>query len=315
MGTPVRSAADDEAAATEALELVALAERLADALEALRPDAHELAAREHPLGVLGAGEGGTALAGQRAHDRHLEDEVGAERAQEAAGVVVHRQHGHQAVERDGAGVVGDHQRAALGGDVLQAADLEPEPLLGDRAQRRHEEALGQLAVEAVVVHDVVAVQPATYERHQLGGPALPVVAEDLHGRRPGAPAASRPPGCRPAGCGPRWSRPGGAGRRVPPGRTWQQVRARSSSTVFRAAAGLLALREAAARGAAVFFPGARLRAAADGRARPVPRPGRPPVPIGMTSASRAAASLRHVRLLPGCAHRRPRRSRRRPRPW
>ena len=90
-----------------------------------------------------------------------------------ASIVISPSSGHRA------GVVGDHQRAALGGDVLQAAHLEAEPLLRDRAQRRHEEALGQLAVEAVVVDLVVALEPAAHERHQLGEAALPVVAEDL----------------------------------------------------------------------------------------------------------------------------------------
>ena len=80
----------DEAAAAEALQLVALGVRLADALEALGPDADQLAAAEHPLGVLGAGQGGAAAARHRADERHPEDQVGAERAQEPAGLVVDR---------------------------------------------------------------------------------------------------------------------------------------------------------------------------------------------------------------------------------
>ena len=48
------------------LELVAVAERLADPLEALRPHAHQLAAGEHPLGVLAAGQRRAALAGHGA---------------------------------------------------------------------------------------------------------------------------------------------------------------------------------------------------------------------------------------------------------
>ena len=90
-------------------------------------------------------------------------------------------HRHQAVDRDRAGVVGDDQRAALGRDVLDAADLDPEPLLGDRPQRGHEEALGDLRVEAVLVDDVVAGQPAAQERQELGELGLPLVAEDLLG--------------------------------------------------------------------------------------------------------------------------------------
>jgi hypothetical protein len=77
----VRSAADDEAAAAEALQLVALAERLADALEALGPDADQLAGGQQPLGVGVAGQRVAGLAGQRAHDRQREDQVGAEHAQ------------------------------------------------------------------------------------------------------------------------------------------------------------------------------------------------------------------------------------------
>ena len=90
-------------------------------------------------------------------------------------------HRHQPVDRDGAGVVGDHQRAALGGDVLDAAHLDAEPLLRDRAQRGHEEPLGDLPVEAVLVDDVVAGHPATQEREEAGQLGLPLVAEQLAG--------------------------------------------------------------------------------------------------------------------------------------
>ena len=90
-------------------------------------------------------------------------------------------HRHQAVDRDGAGVVGDDQRAALGRDVLDAADLDPEPLLRDRAQRGHEEPLGDLLVEAVLVDDVVAGHPAAQEGQEPGQLRLPLVAEQLAG--------------------------------------------------------------------------------------------------------------------------------------
>ena len=187
-----------EPTAAEPLELVALAERLADPLESLRPDADEVTPRQHPLGVLDAGEGRAALAGQRADDRHLEHQVGAQRAQGPVGVVVHREHRHQAVERHRPGVVGHDERAALGRDVVQAAHLEPEPLLRDRAQRGHEEALGQLTVEAVVVDLVVALEPTARERHQLGEAPLPVVTEDVLRRalRGGEPVADGDAGLR-----------------------------------------------------------------------------------------------------------------------
>ena len=95
----------------------------------------------------------------------------------------------------GAGVVGDDQRAALGGDVLDAADLDPEPLLGDRPQRGHEEPLGDLLVEAVLVDDVVAGHPAAQERQEPGQLRLPLVAEELLGGvlERGQPVAR--PGC------------------------------------------------------------------------------------------------------------------------
>ena len=170
-----------EAAAAEALQLVAVGVRLADALEALGPHAHQLTAAEHPLGVLVAGQRRAALAGHRADQRHPEDQVRAERAQEAAGVVVDRDHRHQAVQGDRAGVVRDDQGAALGRDVVGAADLDAEPLLRDRAQRGHQEALGDLLVEAVLVDEVVAGDPAAQEGQELGELRLPLVPEELLG--------------------------------------------------------------------------------------------------------------------------------------
>ena len=192
MGTPVRSAARHEAAAAEPLELVALLERLADPLEALGPDADQVAAAEHPLGVLVAGQGRAAAPGHLAHERHPEDQVGAEQAQEPAGVVVHRDHRHQRVDRDRARVVGHDQRAALVGDVLDAAHLDAEPLLGDRPQQRERELLGDLGVEAELVDLVVAGQPPPEQREQLGQPRLPLLAPDLLGRGP----QHREPGVR-----------------------------------------------------------------------------------------------------------------------
>ena len=144
---------------------------------------------QHPLGVLVAGQRGAALAGQLADERHPEDQVGAERPQVPAGVVVDGDHRHQGVDRDRARVVGDDQRAALGGDVLDAADLDPEPLLGDRPQQREHELLGDLVVEAELVDVVVAGQPAAQEGEQLGQLRLPLVAEDLARRRAGAPTS------------------------------------------------------------------------------------------------------------------------------
>src|SRR5918994_631047 len=68
--------------------------------------------------------------------------------------------------------------------------------------------------------------------------------------------------------------------RVDVGRADPLARLAPVRAFFFAAAGAAASVDAALRA-----DGARLRAAEDGRALPEPRPGRPPVPIGMTTAS------------------------------
>ena len=98
-------------------------------------------------------------------------------------------------------MVGDHQRAALGGEVLDAAHLDPEPLLGERPQRGQQQPLGDLGVEAVLVDLVVAGQPAAQERQELGELRLPVVAEDLRCAPSGGRPASRRGDVRRAGRG------------------------------------------------------------------------------------------------------------------
>ena len=67
--------------------------------------------------------------------RQPEHQVRAEHAQVPVRgvVVVHRDRGHQRVERDGAGVVGHDQRAALVGDVLHTDGLDAEPRAGTAA--------------------------------------------------------------------------------------------------------------------------------------------------------------------------------------
>ena len=175
--------------------------------------------REHPLGVLVAGQGGAALAGharrRTASGRPGRRRAGAGSGRSASWIDDHR---HQAVDRDRAGVVGDDQRAALGRDVLDAADLDPEPLLGDRAQRGHQEPLGDLGVEAVLVDDVVAGdaggagRPGT--RASCGSQWSPKTSRGgVLERRP----ASRRPGCRRACArrsvvGARRRRPSAVGR-------------------------------------------------------------------------------------------------------
>ena len=101
------------------------------------------------------------------------------------------------------GVVGDDQGAALGRDVVGAADLDPEPLLGDRAERGHQEPLGDLGVEAVLVDDVVAGHAGGAGRPGTGPAGAPTARRRPPSRRTGTRPASRPPGCRPAAPGPR----------------------------------------------------------------------------------------------------------------
>jgi hypothetical protein len=92
----------------------------------------------------------------------------------AIGVVVDDEACHERVDRDRAGVVGHHQRTALGRDVLDAVHLDPEPLLRQRPQPREEESLGDLLVEAELVDLVVSCDPTPREREQVGELLLPV---------------------------------------------------------------------------------------------------------------------------------------------
>ena len=172
-----------EAATAEALQLVPLREGLADALEALGEHPDDLVIVEQPLGVRVAGEGVAALARQRRHDREGEDQVGTEQAQRPLGgvVVVQRQDGHEGVDGDGAGVVGDDQRAARVRDVVQPAGLDAEPLVVERAQRRQEHVVREVAVEAELIDLVITGDASAQERQAAGELALP--ARFRHHRR------------------------------------------------------------------------------------------------------------------------------------
>ena len=209
------------------------------------------------------------------------------------------------------GVVGHHQGAALGGDVLGSPDLDPEPLLLERPGRGEHEALGDLGVEAVLVDLELAGQPSPQEGEQLGGPLLPPVPEDLSAggadrlhplaqrdaarglpvadlggvlvRSRASSAASSPASStvlRRPSCGAPGRRPG-AGR---------VRRARSSTTSRSGGPGSVGRGRAPARCRLRVFGGASVRAADDGLLLPLPRPGRPRVPSGMISASGTTAS-------------------------
>ena len=204
-------------------------------------------------------------------------------------------HRHQAVDRDGAGVVGDDEGAAVGGDVLDAADLDAEPLLGDRAQRGHEEALGDLLVEAVLVDGVVAGDPAAQEGQEAGQLRLPLLAEHLaggvlEGREPvaGRDAAARAR---------RSSRAAWRGRARPWRLGSPPARASTRRSAAAAACGVAwASARDVGRGRrlrAGGLAGAGREAAGGGRRLlpPCRGPGRPRVPIGMISASPMVGSL------------------------
>ena len=80
--------------------------------------------------VGGARHGVAGLARRLAEHRHVEDHVGGEQAQVAVGgmLVVHRDRRHQSVERKHARMVGHDERRTLRGQVLDPADLDPEPV-------------------------------------------------------------------------------------------------------------------------------------------------------------------------------------------
>ena len=139
----------------------------------------QLAAGQQPLGVGVGREGRATLAGQLPDHRGLEDDVGAQHPQVPLRrvLVVHGDLGHQAVDGHRARVVGDDQRAADGGDVVDAADLDPEPLPVERAQRGKQHVVGQVGVVAELVDGVVALQTAPQEGQQ--GRGVPLQAARL----------------------------------------------------------------------------------------------------------------------------------------
>ena len=145
----------------------------------------ELAGAEEALGVLVGGQRGARAAGDRAEERRLEDEVGAQRPQDPVlrVLVVDRELDHERVERDGARVVGDEEGATVGRDVLDPAHLDPEPVPVDRPEHGVEDVLREVGVVAEVVDEVVAVDPPAQVREHLGDASLDVLGGDPRGLR------------------------------------------------------------------------------------------------------------------------------------
>ena len=216
IGARVRRAAATKPPRPKRCSLYRWLNGLPDALEALGPHADELAGPQQPLGVGVAGERVAGLPCDLTHHRHLEDEVRAQHAQVAMrGVLVVEGHlGHRGIQGDDPGVVAHDQRARVGRHVLEPGGLDPEPRPVQRPHQRQEDLVGQLGVEAEVVHPVVTghppaheVQPALVQRDLVVGP-------DLVRRR----GVARVDGCGAAGRRDRRDPGLGAGRHAGSGR-------------------------------------------------------------------------------------------------
>jgi hypothetical protein len=121
----------DEAAAAEAAQLVAFAEDLLGALAALGEDQDELLlVEEEPLHVRRVGGDAADLRDQHREQRIPLEEVldGDVELARARVLVLDRLRDHRRIRGQGAGVVGDQQRAAARRHVLDPLDLGPEPV-------------------------------------------------------------------------------------------------------------------------------------------------------------------------------------------
>lgn len=120
------------------------------------------------MGVGRARHGVPRLACGLADERHVEHHVGCQQAQIALRrmVVVDGDLGHQPVQGQDACVVGDDQRRAALRQVLDTADLDPEPVPEEPSQQGQEDSLIEVLVEAELVDCVVARHPLADE---LGG--------------------------------------------------------------------------------------------------------------------------------------------------
>ena len=99
---------------------------------------------------------------------------------------------HDRVDRQRAGVVGDHQRGARLGHVRQPAHPDPEPALVEHPGDRHQHAAVELRVEAELVDLGLAVELAARELKDVGQPAPPAAVRRA-GPRPACDGPDRPP--------------------------------------------------------------------------------------------------------------------------
>ena len=111
----------DEATAPEAAELVAVGERLGRPLGALGKDQRQLLLLlQEPVGVGGASRDAAGARPQGPDDGHGPEEVVGQSVDGSPELLLDPVHDDRRVGGDGAGMVGDEQRAALGRDLLRA---------------------------------------------------------------------------------------------------------------------------------------------------------------------------------------------------
>ena len=117
-----------------------------------------------------------ALRASGARNGRGENQIGGEQPQMPVSRVMVEQseRGHDRVERQRAGMVTHDESAPVIGNVLQAAHLDPEPLVVERPEGRGEHVVGQVGVEAEVIDLVFTGDAATQERQRPSELALPL---------------------------------------------------------------------------------------------------------------------------------------------
>ena len=114
----------------------------------------------------------TGPAGDRTDHRHVEDDVGGQQSQIAvSGVVIaNSDRQHRTIERQRAGVVGDHQARTGVWQVFDTAHLDAEPFFIEEPQRGQNHRIVVLRVEAELVDGVVTGEALANEIGNSGDP-------------------------------------------------------------------------------------------------------------------------------------------------
>ena len=189
----------DEPAAAEAAQPVAVLVELLGPLAALGEDEHQLAlVEEQPVDVRRVRGDPADLRDQHREPGIALEEVldrDVERAR-ARVLLADRLRDHRRVRGQGAGVVGDQQRAAVGGHVLDPLDLGPEPVAVEELdQGAVHRPLDPLRA-APVVEPALGLDRGQQVAHPLGlaplgqpllGGAPGLTGERLGGVREGCP--------------------------------------------------------------------------------------------------------------------------------